>query len=39
MADGEAWSVPPTIEDAAVLDDFAKLLPTLGYGSTPTMQP
>jgi propionyl-CoA synthetase len=39
IADGEAWSVPPTIEDAAVLDDFAKLLPTLGYGSTPTMQP
>ncbi|HZL05525.1 MAG TPA: AMP-binding protein, partial [Coriobacteriia bacterium] len=39
MADGEAWSVPPTIEDAAVLADFAKLLPTQGYGSTPTMQP
>ena len=39
MADGEAWSVPATIEDAAVLADFAKLLPTLGYGSTPTMQP
>jgi propionyl-CoA synthetase len=39
MADGAAWSIPPTIEDAAVLDDFAKLLPTLGYGSTPTMQP
>ena len=39
MADGAPWSVPPTIEDAAVLDDFAKLLPTLGYGSTPTMQP
>ena len=39
IADGAAWSVPPTIEDAAVLDDFAKLLPTLSYGSTPTMQP
>ena len=39
MADGEAWSVPPTIEDAAVLADFAKLLPTQGYGGTPTMQP
>lgn len=39
MADGAAWSVPPTIEDATVLDDFAKLLPTLDYGSTPTKQP
>jgi propionyl-CoA synthetase len=39
MADGAAWSVPPTIEDATVLDDFAKLLPTLSYGSTPTKQP
>jgi propionyl-CoA synthetase len=38
MADGAAWSVPPTIEDAAVLDDFEKLLPTLSYGSNPTMQ-
>jgi propionyl-CoA synthetase len=33
IADGEAWSVPPTIEDAAVLDDFAQLLPSLSYGS------
>ncbi|HSO98996.1 MAG TPA: propionyl-CoA synthetase [Solirubrobacteraceae bacterium] len=33
IADGEKWSTPPTIEDAAVLDDFAKLLPTLSYGS------
>jgi propionyl-CoA synthetase len=32
MADGERWSVPPTIEDAGVLDDFAELLPRLGYG-------
>jgi hypothetical protein len=32
MADGEEWSVPPTIEDAAVLDDYAELLPSLGYG-------
>jgi len=36
MADGEKWSIPPTIEDAAVLDDFARLLPTLSYGSSPT---
>ena len=35
ISDGEDWSVPPTIEDAAVLDDFVTLLPTLDYGSTP----
>jgi propionyl-CoA synthetase len=29
IADGEEWSVPPTIEDPAVLDHFAELLPTL----------
>jgi propionyl-CoA synthetase len=29
IADGERWSVPPTIEDAAVLDDFVQLMPTL----------
>jgi propionyl-CoA synthetase len=29
IADGEEWSVPPTIEDASVLDDFAQLLPTI----------
>jgi propionyl-CoA synthetase len=34
MADGEPWSVPPTIEDATVLDDYAQLLPRLGYGKT-----
>jgi propionyl-CoA synthetase len=34
MADGDEWSVPPTIEDAAVLDDYAELLPALGYGRT-----
>jgi hypothetical protein len=27
-------SVPPTIEDAAVLDDYLELLPALGYGRT-----
>jgi propionyl-CoA synthetase len=27
IADGEEWTVPPTIEDASVLDDFAQLLP------------
>jgi propionyl-CoA synthetase len=32
IADGEEWSVPPTIEDATVLDDYAELLPTLGFG-------
>jgi propionyl-CoA synthetase len=32
MADGEEWGVPPTIEDATVLDDYADLLPRLGYG-------
>ena len=35
MADGEAWSVPPTIEDVAVLDNFEQLLPTLSYGGAP----
>jgi propionyl-CoA synthetase len=33
ISDGEDWSVPPTIEDAAVLDDFVTLLPTLDYAS------
>ena len=33
IADREPWSVPPTIEDAAVLDSFAELLPRLNYGS------
>jgi propionyl-CoA synthetase len=32
IADGERWSVPPTIEDASVLDDFAHLLPELRSG-------
>ena len=35
ISDGEDWSVPPTIEDATVLDDFVTLLPTLDYASTP----
>jgi propionyl-CoA synthetase len=38
IADGDRWSIPPTIEDAAVLDNFARLLPTLSYGSTPAVQ-
>ena len=38
IADGEDWSVPPTIEDSSVLDDFAHLLPTLNYGSEPVAQ-
>jgi propionyl-CoA synthetase len=29
IADGEEWAVPPTIEDPAVLDEFARLLPGL----------
>jgi propionyl-CoA synthetase len=32
MADGEEWSVPPTVEDATVLNTYAELLPRLGYG-------
>ena len=38
MADGEEWSVPPTIEDATVLDDYAELLPKLGYGKAQMVQ-
>ena len=38
ISDGEDWSVPPTIEDAAVLDDFVTLLPTLDYASTPKVK-
>ena len=38
MADGEEWSVPPTIEDATVLDDYAELLPRLGYGNPQTVR-
>ena len=38
IADGEAWTVPPTIEDPSVLDEFARLLPTLTYATAPTMQ-
>jgi propionyl-CoA synthetase len=33
IANGEQWTVPPTIEDAAVLDDYAKLLLTLGFSN------
>jgi propionyl-CoA synthetase len=29
MVDGEEWSVPPTIEDATVLDYYGELLPRL----------
>ncbi len=31
IADGRTWSVPPTIEDAGVLDSFVELLAELGY--------
>ena len=31
MADGEEWSVPPTIDDPAVLDEIASRLEELGY--------
>ena len=36
IADGERWSVPPTIEDATVLDDFVQLSPTLHASGAPT---
>ena len=38
IADGEEWNVPPTIEDATVLDDYVELLPTLGHAKRPTVQ-
>jgi propionyl-CoA synthetase len=38
IADGERWSVPPTIEDAAVLEDFVQLMPTLHTSGAPTPQ-
>ena len=38
IADGEKWSIPPTIEDASVLDHFASLLPTLDYASSRPLQ-
>jgi propionyl-CoA synthetase len=38
MADGEEWSIPPTIEDPTVLDDYLKLLPRLGYGTPQTVR-
>ena len=38
IADGEDWTVPPTIEDETVLDEFAHLLPTLDYASEPVGQ-
>ena len=38
IADGERWSVPPTIEDATVLDDFVQLMPTLHARGVPTPQ-
>jgi propionyl-CoA synthetase len=39
MADGEEWTIPPTIEDPGVLEDFVQLLPTLGYARAPALQP
>jgi len=38
IADGERWSVPPTIEDATVLDDFVQLMPTLHARGAPAPQ-
>jgi propionyl-CoA synthetase len=38
IADGERWSVPPTIEDATVLDDFVQLMPTLHATGAPTQR-
>lgn len=38
MADGEQYTVPPTIEDPTVLDVYAELLPKLGYGKAPILQ-
>jgi propionyl-CoA synthetase len=38
IADGERWSVPPTIEDATVLDDFVRLIPTLHTTAAATPQ-
>ncbi|HHC07398.1 MAG TPA: propionyl-CoA synthetase [Actinobacteria bacterium] len=32
MADGEAWKLPATIEDPAVLDEIGEALERLGYG-------
>jgi propionyl-CoA synthetase len=37
IADGEEWTVPPTIEDSTVLDDFAQLLPELTASKPQTM--
>jgi propionyl-CoA synthetase len=31
MADGEEWRMPPTIEDAAVLDDLGHVLADMGH--------
>ena len=39
IADGERWSVPPTIEDATVLDGFVQLLPKLHASGAPTPTP
>ena len=35
MADGERWGIPPTIEDASVLDEIRGELDYLGYSATP----
>ena len=35
IADGEAWKMPGTIEDPAVLDDFAELLTEMGRPPLP----
>jgi propionyl-CoA synthetase len=31
IADGQQYSVPPTIDDPAILDEIAAVLNTLGY--------
>jgi hypothetical protein len=33
VTDGEDWTVPPTTEDPAVLDDYTELLPQLWYAN------
>ncbi|MYF05713.1 MAG: propionyl-CoA synthetase, partial [Holophagales bacterium] len=31
IADGESWTVPPTIDDPAILDEIEQTLTELGY--------
>ncbi|MCJ2132302.1 hypothetical protein [Methylobacterium sp. E-045] len=33
IADGEAWTTPPTIDDAAVLDEIGESLKGRGIGA------